>query len=984
MSITEIARRLFRRAATQRCSFRTRLMVDALEGRITPAYASWMPETGGLWTNAAAWSTGSVPGAVDDVWIGVMNGGTVVVPIGFDAFALHLSTFSPLAVDGTLTLGARSPLSGQLNVSGTVHVSGSASLPPVSPGDELSLLPYLEGGMPNFQAGGLILMGGGTVTGTIDTPAGLVTEIGPSWMGVAVNVAGAGKLDGEGWYAVKAPLTFNGDGALKNIYVNSSGTVDGASDMTVGNALISAGGTFRGPATSNVTVNAYSYVVATVQGQGSGKTVDGKGWVIAAGATEKIAADIELRGGAKIENNGQVTVTASSTIKNGLGGGSVDNKSKWNIAAMSSTVEVPFTSRDGGNLRIENDSEGLFYNFTQIGGTDNLLESGRLRVGQARIEKGEIAGGQLIADSQLDGSNKSSLDLSKQMPNVANEVVFTGTTVFTDNATAVTIRGDLELKRGNNKGATFNLMGSTEWIAGNIKIQGESKILNSGEFKIAGGGKVVGVAQASGATDGTFENSGMLVKVNASAESRFENIAFVNQKTGVVTSNEKFIPIPSATNHLVFSGGTGIQRGFIDSDSGQEIRFTDGTRHVAYTGSRFAGSGIYQIRDDAALLVASGNSTTIQNLQLTGSTAPGTLAGESTPLAPVSQVEIAGSFDWDWGDVATVGVAITKSGLIGTPAKMTVGPNPNPLAVRNLIGATLTVSGTAEVTADFAVTGGSRIIVDGASSTKAEPTGVFNISNASLTTDDANPGLSLWARNNSELYFGGELDGKNNPVGSIALPVVIDGSNLNSNHFRFLSGVLQRGNSLTSVAGKTVVKGRAPISEGPNFGQHSESIYIAGGILRVTGQDRRLESEKDIIIKPAATLDVYGTIQVGATSKGFVEVEGTFLIAGDGYGDAAIQGNLYLSGTTRINVKNNRSDTCLVTGAISLSGALDVVEEMNPPNQTWKVFTADSDREPPPAIPELLDILSGDFDSVSNGYSYQHDQRYLYVIKGAS
>ena len=45
-----------------------------------------------------------VPGAGDDVQILVMTGEPVTVPSGYDASAMRLVTYSPLAVDGSLSL----------------------------------------------------------------------------------------------------------------------------------------------------------------------------------------------------------------------------------------------------------------------------------------------------------------------------------------------------------------------------------------------------------------------------------------------------------------------------------------------------------------------------------------------------------------------------------------------------------------------------------------------------------------------------------------------------------------------------------------------------------------------------------------------------------------------------------------------------------------------------------------------------------------
>jgi hypothetical protein len=346
----------------------------------------------------------------------------------------------------------------------------------------------------------------------------------------------------------------------------------------------------------------------------------------------------------------------------------------------------------------------------------------------------------------------------------------------------------------------------------------------------------------------------------------------------------------------------------------------------------------------AVLKIADGNSTTVQQLKLTGSTGTGNVTGGADPITgALSTLEVTTTLVWDWGNVTAAIVKVSSAG--GQPAKMLVQANPNPAAPRNLVGSVLTILGNATVTADLNVLSGSRIKVDGTNGA-----GTFAVQFASVKTDT---GLPLWAVSGATLSFSGDVDGSGNPTSDIELPVVVDGSTLGSTNFWLKAGLLQRGTSAATFSGSNRVWGQAPTNEGPGFNLYPEAVYVAGGLLRLSGANQQFWADRDMVIKPAAALDAEGTIWLGDVLTGYdstLDIEGLLTVKDDDededdpykVGNLTIDGYLVLSGTTRITVNDGVADRITVTGDIYLGGALDVVPGNNPPagDQTWTVFSA--------------------------------------------
>jgi hypothetical protein len=152
-----------------------------------------------------------------------------------------------------------------------------------------------------------------------------------------VSVAGGGLVQ---VFLSGLLTTVSGESSLSKLTTDTA-TVDGPGHLTVTDTLTAKSTTFRGPAGSLVTLTGIGNVLAPVQG-GTPNVYDGKGFTVDAGAVKTISGALELRNGAKIENNGTVQVISNTTIIAGAGSGQVVNKDTWKISAPVFTVQVPF------------------------------------------------------------------------------------------------------------------------------------------------------------------------------------------------------------------------------------------------------------------------------------------------------------------------------------------------------------------------------------------------------------------------------------------------------------------------------------------------------------------------------------------------------------------------------------------------------------------------------------------------------------------
>ncbi|MBY0512349.1 MAG: hypothetical protein K2P78_00370 [Gemmataceae bacterium] len=634
--------------------------------------------------------------------------------------------------------------------------------------------------------------------------------------------------------------------------------------------------------------------------------------------------------------------TITGTVTTGQGVFTFFMGGEFDLLGSGTLTGAGWYSVLGSDVRLDGANQTINQLYVGVGG--RVLGSADVTLTQILISQGGTfegaAGTQVVTQdwayfiAPWDGS-----------PNVVDTRAFIGVA-----EQDVVIDGPMTFK-GKTTSA-FN--GNTEWKSGDISVTGGSRVVNTGDFTVLGGNKVSGGVGPDGNPDGTYENSGTLA-ITAKNETRFENMHFENNPGAEVSV---FLSLEGG-NDLVFSGGTGSQKGTIEAKFDYRVVFTDGTRHVAYGGSTFTGTGLFELRDGGIMLVASGESTEFNNLVVTGGTSGGviqTVAGAFN----YGHVDVRSSLDWSWGKAIEVNIDIRP----GASAKLWDGKQVG--TERSILRAGLLVNGKAQVTADLDMLGDARIVVDGSGGE-----GILTVTAASITNSAQSPAGPLVAQSGSTVELFGGLNQNGMMVGSVGLAVVVDGSNVTGRDFDLLAGYLQVGDSKTTLDHTFRVLGHAPFNAQLSNGLRTESIYIAGGMLAVLGQDAKLVSEQDLMIKPAALFDANGTIKVGAgTDDRDVIVEGTLVIAGDDARTLAIQGNIVLSGTTKMNLLSQRNDRVTSTGYITLGGALVLIAAPDLVG-TWTLFQGGELYLPNngPRIP----TVEGTFSSITAGFTPQYD-----------
>jgi hypothetical protein len=136
--------------------------VEALEDRTLPSTVTWINPGGGDWDTAGNWSTGTTPGAGDDVVLAQPGG--VAITHSQNAF----DTVHSLTVNDNLTLSAGTVNADTILNSGTVTLDGGASL----------------GANSYTQSGGTTVLNGGTLGAPRPQQSTALSFGGSSFVGV--------------------------------------------------------------------------------------------------------------------------------------------------------------------------------------------------------------------------------------------------------------------------------------------------------------------------------------------------------------------------------------------------------------------------------------------------------------------------------------------------------------------------------------------------------------------------------------------------------------------------------------------------------------------------------------------------------------------------------------------------------------------------------------------------------------------------------
>ena len=446
-----------------------------ITGTDTPAVV-WIATTaagqpsGGLWSNAANWETGTVPTASDDAivitnqLIGLTPSYPVTINAPAEAKSLTMNDFgtSPpeLINESTLTIGGAFNMSADsiLHNSGTIRVGGLMEVLDNSVLDNSGALILQQGGDFKNQSTitntgtGSIEISGGTLDvqvavanqGAIAVDSGATLTIGIATVtgGIVTN---GGTLALNGIVPAVAPGTaapITGTAALADGTLNNTGALYAETGAVLDNETVTNTGTIEVQALGTLTLD-------------DGTLVTNTGGTIKVDATATLTLNDATIGGGTLSNSGTVNIEGSS-------GATLDGVT----ITGAGDIEVDFETETTTPLVLE-------------GGTS--ITDGTLTVGSVGILDVKTAHG-----ATLDGvgvTNNNSIE------------VFGGSTLTLDDGTSVTNTGGT-IKVDATAVLTLNnatIGGGTLSNSGTVDIEGSSgatldgvTVTGSGHIQIDG------------------------------------------------------------------------------------------------------------------------------------------------------------------------------------------------------------------------------------------------------------------------------------------------------------------------------------------------------------------------------------------------------------------------------------------------------------------------------------------------------------------
>ena len=891
-------------------------------GHAAPPDVAWINPTGGLWTTASNWETGTVPTAVDDVVIPdeqVINGTghyAVTIDTGTDAFAhsvtldaenttgaqLILNKSSTLTIGGALTL----LVDGELDNSGSVSVGGQIELLNKSSLQNSGLLSLGKGG--DFKDQSTV---SNTVTGTIEVVGGTLNDL--------VGIANAGLITID----PNATLTLNSAAIAGGTVTNkSSGIID-----LIGNAVlkngslgnygqISVSGSGNALDNENVTTNNSLEVLAG----GAllldlGTTIANAGGTITVDGTAKLTLNDATISGGTINDfspavgtggviAGDIDVTGSSTIN----GGAVLNQG--DVTAESGvTLTLDNVTVNGTAFTETNASDTVSGSIIQIDGASTLTLNGA-----------SVTGGHLMFGSSSDALDVESAGATLDGVGVSGGgsidvgTTTTGVILTLDDGTSITngklVFGDAsDTVAVTSGGATLD----------GVNVSGGGSI----EVGTTTTGVILTLDDGTTIKGGALTNSGT-VEIESSLGATLDGVS-VGNKSGTIQIDIAELP---TTVTLLVEDGTTITGGklsigsvgVLDVEAGTAIlagapdATLDGVM-VANSGSIHVGTAI--IASDPTLLLDDGTTITGGKLSI-GSlgvfdveAGTGTLAG--APDAALDGVAVVNHGNIDVGTVIITndptlrlddGTTITGGKLsIGSVGVFDVEAGAGILAGApdaTLDGVTVVNHGnidvgTAIITNDptlrlddgTSITGGTLSIASG-DTLDIEP-GAINGNGATLanvTVSSIDLTSTITVGHDSTLTLSGATISGGTINDFSPPPVGTTGS--------IIAGDID-------ITGSSTINGGAVLNQGDVKIESSVTLTLDNVTVTGTTIDDTAGGAS-VQIDPGKTLTLNGvTIDGGTLNDGTIDVIGSSTIKGDvtGTGTAIIDGNatLTLGGT---------------------------------------------------------------------------------------
>lgn len=481
------------------------------------AASTWARYDGTTWVNAV-----SAPSSADNI-ITITSGITVTINSNITADQVVVNTGGTLALNGPFTFTLNDGTGNDLNVNGTVSITGSA-------------IAYQPGSSISVNSGGSLLFNAGTMSGD----GSLIVQNGGNlnFNGTGVmNMPGTKTITNNGninWTSTSGLFNFAGG----TITLNNNAIINISANAAMNNG---------GNGSSTLTINNSSTSIITKTGSGTGTL----------GAGVLVSSTI---GGIILISNGilqfnEATLTNFGTLQ--FNGGNT-------LELLNSTTNLNGNTfiNGNGNIDINGGATNLQFAVQVPSGITVNLTAGALQgVNKIRFLSGSImnwSGGELTGNANTELDNGAIL-------NITGNVGLRGNHYITNNGTI-----------------NWNGAGNIDYDGGSTN----SQILNNAIFNISNSGNIThgggsNFFTLTNSASGTINKSNGTTSLNDNVN--FESFGTVNVNSGVFVLNNNFSTHSGTyniSNGAELTGNTVNFTGNIFTNNGlvsnNEINFSGG------------------------------------------------------------------------------------------------------------------------------------------------------------------------------------------------------------------------------------------------------------------------------------------------------------------------------------------------------------------------------------------------------------------------
>jgi fibronectin-binding autotransporter adhesin len=623
------------------------------------AAISWKSGVGGDWATAADWSSGTVPGAGDDVTVGATGTYTVTINEAQAAKSLTVKAAGATVTDNsTLTMGGALTLT-----AGTFQLNGGGVI----------------GGGTMSATGGVFAWDGGTLNGvtydgTLDMSAATsVLHIGANGL-VAKNAAGTG------------PGTINLTGTSSQLVVVNNQTLD--------KATINIGGAANYAYLYDYDTNGASHTLTL----GSGLTIDQTGVYAELTDYSGQAGDGFVNEG-KITagvNGGQFFVNAQSFANQGTiavsnGDTLTLNDPNWSntgsITVTNATAKLNGAFASSSLAKITNNDSQVIIGGTVTNSAPALSVGTGTKLGQLTLASSGLINGGTIKDAgtgfvwsggTLDGvTYEGTLDMSATSSSlrigidglVAKNAAGTGpgTINLTGTSSQLVVVNNQTLDK-----ATINIGGATNYAyLYDYDTNGASHTLTLGSgLTIDQTGVYAALADYSGQAGDGFVNEGKISAEVAGGRFTIQSQSFDNLGSIAVANGDALTLQPA--NLVNFAAGT-LTGGTFEADAGSTFQLLNNTFVTTLD----------------ATVILNGAGSVLQSLNTTGNVQT-PIDATLTAIGKSGTLEVLGDRNWTSTKALSNAGALVLGGGAFDPASLT---NTGTLSGYGVIATTVTNHG---------------------------------------------------------------------------------------------------------------------------------------------------------------------------------------------------------------------------------------------------------------------------------------------------